>query len=364
MKLGLISLNGTSSQWIADKAKDYFDIVDMINLKKIFTRTTVNGQEIFYNNQLLPDYDCVYIRGSFRYGLLQTAISTVLKDKTYIPLQPQSFNYCHNKFSTLLALHNKRIPIPTTHYAPNVDIAKKILEDVNYPIIIKIPEGTQGKGVMFADSIASARSVLDTLEIFKQPYLIQEYIETGATDTRAIVIGGKICATMRRKAINNEIRSNIHMGGIGENYELDKKTEEIVIKTAKAVGAEICGVDILEGTKTAVIEVNTSPGLKGITKATNKDVAGQIAKYLFEQTKIKTEKFQKKEYSNIIGSLTQEIHGPKKILTNLDINGGKIKLPAIISKIANFNHNQEVSISVKNGQIEIKKYDLGGETNG
>jgi ribosomal protein S6--L-glutamate ligase len=358
MRFALISLRGTSSQWLLEKAKLYFDTVDDIDIRQVYIQTTSGKQEIYYNGKPLPKYDCVYVKGSFRYQLLQTAISIVVKGESYIPLSPESFNYCHNKFSTLLALHKKDIPIPTTHYAPNVDVAKKILEEVNYPIIIKIPEGTQGKGVMFADSLTSAKSLLDTMSIFKQPYIIQEYIDTGATDVRAIVVGDKVVACMRRRAASNEIRANIHMGGTGELYELDYATEQIAIKTARAVGAEICGVDILEGRKIAVLEVNTAPSLKGITKATNKDIAGIIAKYLYDKTMEFTSGQKDSNFSNIMGSLTQEINQPKEIYTNLDVKSGMIRLQPIFSKIAGFNNTQEVAITVEKGKIEIK---VGGK---
>ncbi|MEA3379111.1 MAG: RimK family alpha-L-glutamate ligase [Nanoarchaeota archaeon] len=360
MRLGVISLGGTTSQWIAQKALKYFNISDMIDIKQIFIETTSKRQEVYYNKKPLDHYDCIYIRGSFKYNLLQTAITTVLQEQCYLPLKAQSFNYCHNKFSTLLALHKKNIPIPTTHYAPNVEVAKKILENVNYPIIIKIPMGTQGKGVMFADSIASAKSVLDAMEIFKQPFLIQEYIETGATDTRAIVVGNKVIAAMKRRAIGNELRANIHMGGSGKKYELDFETERIAIETAKAVGAEICGVDILEGNKKVVIEVNTSPGLKGISATTDKDLANSIAKYLYTNAREFAEKQKKATYSNIIGSLAPAVNHPKEIITNLDIRAGKIKLPAGLSQIAGFNNNQEIYIKAQKGKIEIKEYNIKG----
>ena len=89
----------------------------------------------------------------------------------------------------------EKIPIPTTYLAATTTGAKKLLEHVHYPIIMKIPSGTQGRGIMFADSITSAKSILDTLEVFKQPYIIQEYIETNATDLRVLVLGDKFVST-------------------------------------------------------------------------------------------------------------------------------------------------------------------------
>ncbi|RME55026.1 RimK family alpha-L-glutamate ligase [Candidatus Woesearchaeota archaeon] len=363
MKFALISLGGKSSQLLLEKAKEHFDIVDDIDIRKVYVQTTTDGQKIFYESNELKQYDCVLIRGSFRYQLLQTAISTVLKGSCYMPLSSQSFNYCHNKFSTLLALHKKEIPIPTTHYAPKLEVAKKILETVNYPIIIKIPEGTQGKGVMFADSLVSAKSVLDTLSIFKQPFLIQEYIETNATDVRAIVVGDKVVAAMRRRAQGDELRANLHMGGVGEPYELDYKAEQIAVKTAKAVGAEICGVDLLEGRNTYVLEVNTSPGLMGITEATKLDIAGMMMKYVYEKTKEFVYLKKKEEYSEIMGSLTKAVNQPKEIYTNLDVVDGVIRLPRVCSKLAGLAKQQEVVITVKKDNINIKHVEDNGGGN-
>ncbi len=219
MRLAVVSLGGYSSKLIAEKARAYFSVVDEINLKNVDVRVFTGAKEAFYEDRPLPDYDCIFVRGSFRYELLQRTLSEVKFDDAYLPLRPEAFINCHNKLLTLLALQKYNLPVPTTYFASTADYAKKILGEVNYPIILKIPHGTQGKGVMFADSLPSAKSMLDALEVFGQPYLIQEYIETGATDVRAIVVGDKVVGCMRRKAASNELRANIQMGGVGEPYQ-------------------------------------------------------------------------------------------------------------------------------------------------
>jgi len=355
MKLGIITIGGPSAKTIAKRAKEYFDSVELINLKKVSIKSGKNP-EVSYEGKKLQKYDCIYMRGSYKYALLQTAISRMLYGKVYLPLHPTSFYTCHNKYLTALALQKKNVPIPDTYLAATTEQAKKILEKVVYPIILKIPEGTQGKGVMFADSLPSAKSMIDTLETFNQPYIIQEYIESRATDIRAIVAGGKVIAAMRRKAANNELRANIHLGGKGEPYELDYDTEQTAIKAAKAVKADICGVDMLEGRKTVVIEVNTSPGLKGITEATKKDLAKIIAKMLYKETKKFIDAKSKEDAGNVLSKLSTN-KKKQQILMNLDIKAGIIKLPKILTKIAKFKSDDDAVITAQPGRIEIKKYD-------
>lgn len=353
MKFGLISLGGTSSNRILDAAREYFDTCIPLDIRKIEIKTSSKECNVYYDGKVLKNFDCIYIRGSFRYVLLKKAIAELLKEQCYIPMKPESFTICNNKFNTLIALQKQKLPVPTTYYAPNVETAKKILNLVNYPIIIKIPEGTQGKGVMFADSLPSAKSVLDAMGAFKQPFLIQEYIETGATDLRALVVGNKVVACMRRKASSNDLRANIHRGGDGETYILPPEIEDIAVKSAKAAGIDICGVDILEGNKIAVIEINTSPGLKGIMKYTGVKVDKMIAKYLYQQTKKFVKNKKNDDYQSILSSLEVVTPETNEIISNLNQVGNIVKMPSLITKMAGFLNEQEILYRVKKGKIEI-----------
>ncbi len=359
MKIAIISLGGKSSLNILEKSKKYFDKADHLNIKEIDVQGTTKELIVNYKGEPLDNYDCVYIRGSFRYALLQRAISMALDGKTYLPLRPHSFTLGHDKLLTLLALQRKKVSIPMTFLAATTEKAKEVLEKVNYPIIVKIPSGTQGKGVMFADSIESAKTLIDTLEVFKQPFIIQEYIETGATDVRAIVAGNKVIAAMRRKASEREMRANIHMGGTGEAYELDYDTEQMAIQSAKAIRSDVCGVDILETKgKSAVIEVNLSPGLKGIEKATKKDVAEKIAKFLSERTQEYTNEKKGTDYNKMMQDLDIGKGDSQEVITNLNIKAGIIKLPGIVTKITQFRPDSEVEMSINKGWLEIRDHSV------
>ena len=363
MKLAIISLGGKSSGMVLEEAKKYFTTVDFLNIKDIEVHADSKDIGILYKGTPLEKYDCIYIRGSYKYLLLQRSLTTALQNDVYMPIAPSAFTIGHNKLLTLIELQKKNIPIPKTYLAITTNSAKKILEQVHYPVIMKIPFGTHGKGVMFADSLAAAKSLLDALEVFKQPYIIQEYVGTKGreiSDIRAIVVGGEVVAAMKRKAAVEELRANIHMGAIGEPCELDYDSRQIAIRSAKAIGADICAVDLLEGVKTVVIEINLSPGLKGITEATKKNVARKIAKFLAEQTKLFNESKKSTGYGKIMKELeiTTKNDKTKEILTNLNIKEGIIKLPRIITDITKFTPDDEIALIVKKGQLVIKKHEI------
>jgi len=230
MKAAIISLESESSKWILKAMQKYFERVDSINIKEIEVRSLKNQIEILYNEKPLEKYDCIYARGSFRYALTMTAITSALFDKTYMPIAPESFDVVHDKFLTQLVLQKHKIPMPNSYLAPTINSAKKILRKVNYPIIMKFPKGTGGKGVMFAESFPAASSILDAIGPLKVKVVIQEYIETNSTDTRAVVVGDRVVASYQRKATKGEKRANIHMGGIGVKCILDEKTRKLLLR--------------------------------------------------------------------------------------------------------------------------------------
>ena len=352
MKLCVISLGGKSSLNIVKEAKHYSDKPEHIDLRTLEVHASPEGLKVFSGQRELNGFDCIYIRGSYKYTLLQRAVSKAFYNEAYLPIRPAAFSIAHNKFLTLLELLKNGVNTPKTYFAGTTKAANKILEDVQYPVIMKIPHGTQGKGVMVADSLMAAKTMLDALETFKQPYIIQEYIDTDFTDIRAVVIGGKIIA-MRRRAPAEELRANIHAGGKGELCDLSPDVEQIALKSAKVLGADICAVDILEGTKPAVIEVNLSPGLIGITQATKQNVAQMAAHYLAERTK----EFLAKKKASEDGKVVDDVGAKrnKKVITTLEIKNGMIRLPKFVTDLSEFTMNDEVTFIVDKGKIDIRE---------
>ncbi len=359
MKAALISSGSVSSQWTLESMKKYFEVVDNISINETEVKMNTKELQVLYQGKALDNYDCIYAKGSFRYATLLRSITFAFHNKVYMPLKPNSFTIGHDKLLTHLALQYNKIPMPDTYLASSAESAKKILDAVNYPIVLKFPHGTQGKGVMFADSFASASSMLDALESLRQPFLIQEYVETSGVDLRAIVVGEKVVASMEREAVVGEKRANLHAGGKGEACVLDATTKKIAVNAAKAIGAEICAVDLLESHKgNQVIEINLSPGLQGITGATNIDVAGEIAKYLFKRTTEFKEKDKISEADKIIKGLdvSKENGTTQQIVTNLDFRSDRILLPKLVTQITKFDENDEFIVKVKSGKVVVEKY--------
>ncbi len=359
MKAALISLGSTSSKWIAEAMQKYFDQVDSIQIKFIELNLASKGTEILYKGERLPKYDCVYVRGSYRYANLLGSITSALKKETFVPFESSSFQLGHDKIMTHIKLQEAKVPMPATYLSSSITAAKKILERLNYPIIMKLPSGTQGKGVLYADSFASASSILDTLETLKQPFLIQEYVDTGGVDIRAIVVGDKVVGCMKRIATNGEQRANIHAGGKGEPHQLDYYGKKIAVEAAKAVGAEICAVDLLDSPKgPLVIEVNLSPGIQGITQYTKIDIADYIAKYLHKRTKEICEKGKEGTATKILQEVGIQNGNKQQIITNVDFRGKRILLPEVVTRAAKFTETNEVVIKYEDGKVIIEKFDM------
>ncbi len=351
MKAALISMGSISSKWTVDAMKKYFKVADHIDIKALEV-SIGRGGDILYEGKPLKEYDCIYAKGSHRYANLLRSITTILSKQCYMPIIPSAFSTGHDKLLTHIELMDAGIPMPKTYLASTAEAAKKVLKELTYPIILKLPAGTHGKGVMLADSEESASTMIDTLLLLKQPFLLQEYVETGGVDIRAFVVGDKVVAAMKRKAVKGDKRANIHAGGKGEAVTLDQKTKKVAIQTAQAAGCSICAVDILESAKgPMVIEFNLSPGLQGITKATKVDVADKIAKYLFEQSKQRkdVEKGQKEKKT------MKEILPEQEILTKLDFRGNRILLPEFISKLTKFKEDKDVVVKANKGKLFVEE---------
>jgi ribosomal protein S6--L-glutamate ligase len=356
MKGAVVSLGSTSSEMVVESMKKYFDEVDMIQLRNIEVRL---GKEsgIFYEGKLLEHYDCVYVKGSFRFANLLRSISALLEGKVpYMPLPASSFTTVHNKLLTHLALEQQNIPMPRTYISSTIEEAKILLKRVHYPIVMKFPEGTQGKGVMFADSQSSAASLLDALGALNQPFIIQEYVETNGEDIRAIVVGDKVVASMKRVAQKGEKRANTHSGGEPKAILLSHESSKIAVKTAKALGADVCGVDILESPRgPLVIEANISPGLQGIQSVSTINIADEIAKFFARKTEEMVHGKKKEKAKEVMSEISLDGNESQKIISSLTFRGDRIILPVIANKIAKFHDDKEFALTLRKGKIEIEE---------
>lgn len=188
-----------------------------------------------------------------------------------------------DKLRSLQIFSRHDIDMPKTIFASNKSSAKDVIAlSGGAPLVLKIIEGTQGVGVVLVDSDKAAKSVLDAFYGMDVHLLVQEFIEeAGGTDIRALVVDGKVVGAMKRKGADGDFRSNLHQGGSATAHKLSRKEKSTAIAAAKAMGLGVCGVDMIPSTRgPLVMEVNSSPGLEGIEKSTNLDIAGSIMEYI------------------------------------------------------------------------------------
>jgi ribosomal protein S6--L-glutamate ligase len=199
--------------------------------------------------------------------------------------ESQAIARSRDKLRSLQLFSRHDIGIPPTAFARSPeDIRQAIRKVGGAPVILKLLEGTQGMGVILAESVKSAESVLDAMHSLKQNILIQKFIaEARGIDYRAIVVGGRVVAAMERKAVEGEFRSNVHRGGTTRAVELDEDYRHTALAAAECLGLNIAGVDLMPSDDgPMVLEVNSSPGLQGIETATGLDVAGEMIGFVLD----------------------------------------------------------------------------------
>ncbi|MCK9490610.1 MAG: 30S ribosomal protein S6--L-glutamate ligase [Sulfurimonas sp.] len=202
-----------------------------------------------------------------------------------------------DKLRSLQILSKQDVDMPKTIFASNKSSAKDVIAlSGGAPLILKILEGTQGVGVVLVDSEKAAKSVLDAFYGMDVNLLVQEYIEeAGGADIRVLIVGGEVVGAMKRQGAEGDFRSNLHQGGSATAHKLTRKEKSTALAAAKAMGLGICGVDMIESARgPLVMEVNSSPGLEGIEKSTNIDIAGKIMDYIASNVTPKSDLLSKK----------------------------------------------------------------------
>lgn len=244
---------------------------------------------IVYNNGTLALPDAVIPRVGATHTFYGSAVVRQFQMlNVFSAVDSDALLRSRDKFKCLQLLNNEGIDMPITGFAGSNNNSDDLIKAVgNAPLIIKLLEGTQGLGVLLQETYKGAQSVLEAFSQLEARVIIQEFVkESSGIDVRAIVVGGKVVAAMKRIAPEGEFRSNIHRGGRGEKIELNEAEEQIAIRSAESLGLGVAGVDMLlsdEGPK--VIEVNSSPGLEGIEGCTRIDIAKEIIIYLENEFK-------------------------------------------------------------------------------
>lgn len=247
-----------------------------------------SGQpDLTYRGKPLSHYDAVIPRIGNSITFFGSAVVRQFEQVgTYCLNNAEAILASRDKLASMQELSTHDIGIAETAFVRNPsDILKAIQAMGGAPVIIKLLSGTQGIGVILAESNKVAEAIIETLSSLKQNVLVQKFVaESKGRDIRAFVIGDRVVAAMRRTAAGQEFRSNVHRGGSAQLVELDKEYERTAVRAAQILNLHVAGVDMLEGKDGPVImEVNSSPGLEGIEGATGMDIAGEIVKYLENQ---------------------------------------------------------------------------------
>jgi ribosomal protein S6--L-glutamate ligase len=243
-----------------------------------------SGPKIFYQGEELKDIDAVIPRIGASVTFYGCAVVRQFEMMhVFAAVSSLAITRSRDKLRSLQILSRAKVGMPKTAFTNYSKGDEKILRKIGgAPVIIKLLEGTQGLGVVLAESQKAAISVIEAFEGLKARIIVQEFIEEAkGGDIRAFVVDGKVVAAMKRQGKDGEFRSNLHRGGSSKLIKLTKKEKDTAIKAASAMGLSIAGVDMLQSKRgPLVLEVNSSPGLEGIEGATGLDIAGIIVEYI------------------------------------------------------------------------------------
>lgn len=297
MKIGILSRNPRiySTHRLVKAALARGHEVQVVNPLRCYMNITSAKPMVHFKDQSLDDFDAIIPRIGASITFYGTAILRQFEMMgTYCLNESTSITRSRDKLRSLQILSRSGIGLPTTSYAHSTKMTGKLIEMVGgAPCVIKLVEGTQGKGVILAETPKAAESVIDGLRQMKAHFLVQEFIkESNGCDIRAFVIGGKVVASMMRKAKEGEFRSNLHRGGSAIPVEISPEEAQVAVNAAASLGLNVAGVDLLRSSRgPLVLEVNSSPGLQGIEASTGLDIAGMIIDYIENHVERKREDY-------------------------------------------------------------------------
>ncbi|SMR74542.1 ribosomal protein S6--L-glutamate ligase [Marinobacterium sediminicola] len=348
MKLAILSrsLKSYSTRRLKEAALDRGINVKVLDTLKFAIDLKRGDPDLYFRGRQLSDYDAVLPRIGASITYYGTAVVRQFQEMdVFCANTAHGIANSRDKLRSLQILARHHIGIPeTTFVRDKRDVLPAIERVGGAPVIIKLIEGTQGIGVLLADTVKAAESIIELLQSQKQNVLIQKFVaESRGRDIRALVVGDRVVAAMRRVAQGQEFRSNVHRGGIAEPIDLPEEYAEAAIRSAQILGLRVAGVDMLESaTGPQIMEVNSSPGLEGIESCTQLDVAGAIIDYIaaqveFPEIDIRQRLTVSKGYgvseilvpdgSEFVGKTISDVDLSSKDLNVLTLNRGSKVIP-------------------------------------
>jgi ribosomal protein S6--L-glutamate ligase len=291
LKIAILSRNRElySTRRLIEAAEAAGHEVHVLDPLRCYMNITSRAPTIHYQGEELTGFDAVIPRIGASITFYGTAVLRQFEMMGVFPVNESvAIARARDKLRSLQLLSRKGIGLPVTGFAHSPDDIDDLLREVRgAPLVIKLLEGTQGVGVVLAETRKAAESVIQAFMGLRTNILVQEFVEESkGTDLRCFVIDGKVVAAMLRRAREGEFRSNLHRGGHAEKVRLTARERATAVQAAKAIGLNVCGVDILRSNHgPLVIEVNATPGLEGIEAASGVDVAGRVIQFLEEKAR-------------------------------------------------------------------------------
>ncbi len=285
MKIGILSRNASlySTRRLKEAAEDHGHDVRVIDYLRCYMNITSAKPKVLYRGEEL-ELDAVIPRIGATHTFYGSAVVRQFETMgVYTVAESQAIDRSRDKLRSLQLLASAGVGMPVTSYAHSTQDIEGILEIVGgTPVVVKLLEGTQGLGVVLAETKKAAESVIAAFRQLDANILVQEFVkESKGADVRAFVIGGRVVAAMKRQGAAGEFRSNLHRGGSAEEIKLTRGERATAVKAAKVMGLTVAGVDLLQSERgPLVLEVNSSPGLEGIESASEVDVAGRIIEFI------------------------------------------------------------------------------------
>lgn len=286
MKIGILSRNAClySTMRLVEAAEKRGHQAIVINTSRCYMNINAGKASVHYQGQALEDFDAVIPRIGASITFYGTSVVRQFEMMgVYSINESVAISRSRDKLRSLQLLSRKGIGMPLTGFANSPDDIDDLIKLVGGPpLVIKLLEGTQGVGVVLAETIKAAESVIQAFYGLKTNILVQEFIsEARGADIRCFVVGKKVVASMMRQAKHGEFRSNLHRGGTAKLVKLTPEERKTALSAAHVLGLNVAGVDLLRSERgPLVMEVNSSPGLEGIERVTGKDIAGMVIEFI------------------------------------------------------------------------------------
>jgi ribosomal protein S6--L-glutamate ligase len=291
MKIALLSRNAKlySTRRLKEAAEERGHEVQVVDVLRAYMNIASHKPTIHYKGEPLEGFDAVIPRIGASVTFYGASVLRQFEMMGVYPLNESvAITRSRDKLRSLQLLSRKGIGLPVTGFASKPDDIKDMIKMVGgAPLVVKLLEGTQGIGVVLAETQKAAESVIEGFMGVKANILVQEYIkESNGADIRCFVIGSKVVAAIQRKAAPGEFRSNLHRGGTSSLIRITPEERSTAVRAARIMGLNVAGVDLLRANHGPVVmEVNSSPGLEGIETATEKDIAGLVVEYIEKNAK-------------------------------------------------------------------------------